>query len=286
MSVKRRAPTDPGWSIEHHPGYVNRRKRLHGTDAVLLSCVVAGTGRHHLGDRSVAEHGRSVSIVHYGQRHDIVTDAAGIEAYNVFLDPQRHPLPRLPQPLDAALAQIIPLHPAFSDDVTRLTRLEFDDFDQAARLLRGLHEEYRARATGWRQCGGNLLANLLIVLARRHLQVGSSVCGRRRHDDSMEALRRHLDAHLDEPYDLGALADRFGYERNYLCRKFKAYVGKSIGRYLDDRRIQQAMLMLQVGVPRIVDIAYAVGFQDLSRFNKIFKQRVGQTPSAYRRSWR
>jgi len=280
----RRLVDKLGVAVVHFPRYVNRTLRLHGTPCVLASCAVAGGGIHHLGDRAVPERGASVSVVHYGELHDIVTEPTGIEVYNLFLDPQRHPLPRLPTPLDAVLGELIPLHPAFRNQVNQMVRLEFDDFTPIRNVLSAMHAEQRHRPPGWRGSMRNLLERFLICCCRR---ATPSPAPPPSGDTALiEAVRRHCDRHFAERLGLTDLAREAGWSPNHLCRRFKAYTGRSPMAYRDDRRIQAAMRALQGGDERILDVALAVGFDDVSRFNKVFKRRVGKTPGAYRRQWR
>jgi AraC-like DNA-binding protein len=82
------------------------------------------------------------------------------------------------------------------------------------------------------------------------------------------------------------LAAGAGVSVAYLCRLFKAYTGKTVIRYLVERRIQAAIWKLREGNEKIISIALGCGFNDLAYFNRAFKRIVGTTPSAYRRKMR
>ena len=63
-------------------------------------------------------------------------------------------------------------------------------------------------------------------------------------------------------------------------------VGLSFSEHVRNLRIDEAKRMLRdprSSHMRISDVAYAVGFQDLSYFNREFRRRVGETPSDARR---
>jgi membrane-associated phospholipid phosphatase len=100
-----------GLAAEYFPKYVHGEENLHSVDVVLLSVILRGRGRHMLGSEVHQVMGSSVGVTHYGQMHDIVTDARGIEVYNVYLDLQNHPLPVLPESLRGTLSAILPIHP-------------------------------------------------------------------------------------------------------------------------------------------------------------------------------
>jgi AraC-like DNA-binding protein len=63
-------------------------------------------------------------------------------------------------------------------------------------------------------------------------------------------------------------------------------IGLSFSEHVRNLRIDEAMRLLRAprsAHVRIADIAYAVGFQDLSYFNREFRRRFGETPSDARR---
>jgi AraC-like DNA-binding protein len=95
-------------------------------------------------------------------------------------------------------------------------------------------------------------------------------------------LRDFLDQHYAEPHTLESLARRSRLSRTYLCRAFKSYTGKRLFDYLIERRIQAAMMRLRGAGDKVLAVALDCGFNDLSYFNRKFKQLVGVTPSQYR----
>jgi AraC-like DNA-binding protein len=79
-------------------------------------------------------------------------------------------------------------------------------------------------------------------------------------------------------------------ELAYLCgmseatfkRKFDTIFNQSPARYILERKLEHAQLLLQIESKAISDIAYACGFSSPSSFNKAFKKHIGSTPSAFR----
>jgi AraC-like DNA-binding protein len=61
--------------------------------------------------------------------------------------------------------------------------------------------------------------------------------------------------------------------------------GKSFTEHLAGRRLERAFEMLTDPHRRhlaIIDIAFGVGFGDVSHFNRMFRRRFGETPSGVR----
>ena len=94
----------------------------------------------------------------------------------------------------------------------------------------------------------------------------------------MKALERHMD-------DSNFSMDDFGYElgmsRMQLHRKLKALTGYSTTEFIRIQRLRRAADLLSSGGGNVSEIAYEVGFSNLSYFAKRFKEQYGMSPSEY-----
>lgn len=276
-----------GIAVDHFPRYINRRVQLHSLDVVLISFILKGRGRHIIGDETFTETGSSLAVTHYGQRHDIITDARGMDVINVYLDLQNHPLPVLPRELQSVLPLLLPLHPRFQHRLNRIVRLQFTDPQPTAQLLFSIQRELQQREPGYEEVVG-LQWRLFLILCCRHIlrkgftpQQALVKAPHRR----LEELRQYIDQTYAESHTLDALARRTKMSRTSLCRAFKAYTGKRVFDYLIERRIQAAMVGLRSGDEKVLGIALNSGFRDLAYFNRKFKQLVGIPPTTYRRQF-
>ncbi|GHC53117.1 hypothetical protein GCM10007100_19430 [Roseibacillus persicicus] len=92
-----------------------------------------------------------------------------------------------------------------------------------------------------------------------------------------------IEEHLTESLALDDLAENLGVSPFHLCRKFKEGTGETLTLYLTSRRVELAKEALLKGESRITDIAYEVGFQSLSQFNRSFHKITGMNPTEFRR---
>ena len=74
-----------------------------------------------------------------------------------------------------------------------------------------------------------------------------------------------------------------GCSREHLCRSFKKYLGVSPSAYLNAKRLNYAANLLLHSDQKVIDVAYASGFQSLSRFYHAFKKEFGVSPLQYRK---
>jgi AraC-like DNA-binding protein len=94
--------------------------------------------------------------------------------------------------------------------------------------------------------------------------------------------RRFIDEHSGEHLSLIKVAKAVNISSNHLSEKFKQVTGTNFVEYVARTRFEKACMLLQSVDLRISEIAFAVGFQSLSQFNRVFKKLSGKSPTAYR----
>jgi AraC-like DNA-binding protein len=91
-----------------------------------------------------------------------------------------------------------------------------------------------------------------------------------------------LDEQYRNPPSVHDLAGTVGLSASRLAHLFRDEVGQSIRSYVVDRRLSMAAFLIVQTDERISQIAYGVGFGDISNFNHAFKKKFGMAPGAYR----
>ena len=69
------------------------------------------------------------------------------------------------------------------------------------------------------------------------------------------------------------------------CKYFKQHTAKTYFQFLNEIRVSNACKLLRENSISIERVAYQVGFNNLSNFNRKFKQINGMTPSAFRKQY-
>ncbi|MCP4131166.1 MAG: helix-turn-helix domain-containing protein [bacterium] len=80
------------------------------------------------------------------------------------------------------------------------------------------------------------------------------------------------------------LAAAVDMNTSYLSTLFNTYTGKKFNEYIHSLRIKDAAALLENTDKQIIDIAYTVGFDSLTTFNRAFKNETGSTPSECRKN--
>jgi AraC family transcriptional regulator len=94
----------------------------------------------------------------------------------------------------------------------------------------------------------------------------------------------YIEEHLAEQIPLATLAQLVRLSTYYFCRAFKQSFGLPPHRYHNNRRIEQAKMLLAKPAPSVTDIGLTVGFSETSSFSAAFRKATGLTPTAYHRS--
>jgi len=94
--------------------------------------------------------------------------------------------------------------------------------------------------------------------------------------------RKFIEQHSGEELSLSKVAKAVNSSANHLSEKFKQVTGINFVDYVARSRFEKACDLLLNSNLRVSEIAFAVGFQSLSQFNRVFKNLSGKSPTQYR----
>ena len=94
--------------------------------------------------------------------------------------------------------------------------------------------------------------------------------------------RSYIHEHQTEELSLGQVAKAVNMSSYYFCKMFKKVTGINFTDYVARVRIEKSKNLLLNPNLRVSEIAFEVGFQSLTHFNRVFKKILGQSPTDYR----
>jgi AraC-like DNA-binding protein/ligand-binding sensor protein len=94
--------------------------------------------------------------------------------------------------------------------------------------------------------------------------------------------RAYIQEHQTEEIKLGQVAKAVNMSSYYFCKMFKKVTGINFTDYVARTRIEKSKNLLLNPNLRVSEIAFEVGFQSLTHFNRVFKKILGQSPTDYR----
>jgi YesN/AraC family two-component response regulator len=98
----------------------------------------------------------------------------------------------------------------------------------------------------------------------------------------LDKLQHLINEQLSNPdFSADDFANKMGMGKMQLYRKLKSLIGLSATEYLRSERLKAAATLLKKGNGNISEIAYSVGFNDLSYFSKCFKEMYHYSPSEF-----
>ena len=97
---------------------------------------------------------------------------------------------------------------------------------------------------------------------------------------------RYVEEHLARQIQIDEIALYCGMSKRHLNRIFSKHKGMGLGNYVISRKISEARKKLMRNDSLIKDVAYDLGFSNVSYFCRLFKKTTGKTPENYRkRHW-
>jgi AraC-like DNA-binding protein len=172
-------------------------------------------------------------------------------------------------------------------NLPRMRQVMIPSGDPALRLLIGYLQTLEAQETITNADTGHVVARHvhdLIGLALGTIRDSAALADSKR-AARLAAIKQDVHANSDDPrLSIAAIATRHAVSPRYIHKLFETE-GVSFTEYVLGRRLRRAHDML--GDPRfsgmsIGAIAYAVGFGDLSYFNRCFRRRFGCAPGDLR----
>jgi AraC-like DNA-binding protein len=128
------------------------------------------------------------------------------------------------------------------------------------------------------------VVRMLSVFAQHLAVVSNQLVVRQEHPEPPMVTRakEYIEEHQSEDLSLTEVARAVNASTFYFCKVFKKATGINFTDYVSRVRIEKAKNLALNPNLRISEIAFEVGFQSLTHFNRVFKKITGMSPTAYR----
>jgi AraC-like DNA-binding protein len=127
-----------------------------------------------------------------------------------------------------------------------------------------------------------------LLMAARFVKVVGGVFDRKPAINPARDRRRAVEAalwleqHAHQPVDLDAVSQQAGLSPFHFLRLFARVLGVTPHQYLVRCRLRHAARLLADPARSVTDVAFDVGFADLSNFVRTFRRAAGVSPRAFR----
>ena len=106
------------------------------------------------------------------------------------------------------------------------------------------------------------------------------------HSRRINRIVQFVEQNYTRKISLEDVGEQVGMSASSVSRFFKKRTRHNFWDYLNGFRIDRAAQMMIETEHTISEISYACGFNNISNFNRVFRERIGTTPSDYRNKFK
>lgn len=93
----------------------------------------------------------------------------------------------------------------------------------------------------------------------------------------------YIEQHITEKITLSSIANQINMNESYISRLFKSETGMNLIQYINISKMEKAKELLKEKDMIVKDVAYALGFEEQSYFNRMFNKYFGINPKEYKK---
>lgn len=142
--------------------------------------------------------------------------------------------------------------------------------------LNELVESYRASTLLDEMQG--LIKELIYMICTLILQIKNKNYRR-----EIVEIMDYIEQHITEKITLNSIANQINMNESYISRLFKSETGMNIIQYINVSKMEKAKELLKEKNMIVKDVAYALGFEEQSYFNRMFNKYFGVNPKEYKK---
>jgi AraC-like DNA-binding protein len=156
-------------------------------------------------------------------------------------------------------------------------------------LFRSMMAEYQQPKMGQKLVLNSLLVQLLILMGRLQGEENELKQEIEEETTTQRKIREvveYINISYAQPVMLSEVAERFEMSPYHLSRTFKQMTGFSFVHYIQMIRLREAQRLLRETPMKVIEVAILSGYDNVTHFNRVFKNFTGTTPTDYRKRMR
>lgn len=256
----------------------------HHHSAFEISYIRSGRGVYRIGDQTMDIRAGDVYLFGANEVHCIteIHDDKPMTLLNIHFEPRFIWSPS-GNALDQSFLRIfLDRGEGFSNRLDRRNPAS----SEIASLLLCIKKEADERPEAFDLMIKTHLLNVLVLLIRHYDYVSTTPSAPLRSDRlaHMESALNYINENLSASLSLDELAQKAGMSRTYFSTVFKKLNGLTPWEYIGLKRIERAKRLLRTTNKSVLEISLDCGFNNISHFNRQFKQATGLKPVEYKNS--
>ncbi len=250
----------------------------HRHEFIEMVYILSGSATEEVNSESYEVRRGDLIFINYGSIHAF-SPHGGFSFVNICFDPETVGSGMITPENAFALLQLTAFDELRRDTDEGMISFSGAERDELERLLELMLREYSERAPSWQIMLKSYMNVLIVKLLRKTVSGGLMT----RMPDVWQELTDYIDSNLGAALTLPTLARKCFYNPSYFSRTFKERFGVSPIEYINRRRIEYALRLMNEGELSHELIAEKAGFSSKSSFYRTFARVMGRTVSEYRR---
>lgn len=140
---------------------------------------------------------------------------------------------------------------------------------------------FKQKDIGWNAEAFSLLYRIIYQIQQNQISKYVSTSQKEKLSAAIQYIDRH---YLDRGIRVSELVALCGISEKHFTTLFERTYKTSAKQYIIDKRLDDAKSMLETTEINVTDISESCGFSSVYYFSRLFKNRTGMTPSAYRQA--
>lgn len=267
-------------AITYNRRTVHFKEHVH--DFVEFVYIESGSCLHYVNGVSYRAEKGDLIYIGVGETHAFQSDEE-VCSYDFYVKPEFVFTKLLSDRPDDILA--LSLFREFSSEISNISpciSFRGADMVEMDNLFHFSHKEYSSKDAGRESV---LKGYFLVILTKflREIRKNHMVSFDRQIQNVMPEIIQHIENNYYKSLSLEELAQKSFYNPSYFSRIFKELYGKTLTEYITEKRINEAIKLLENSEMTIEEICRKVGYADKKHFYRMFKQKMKLTPGQYRR---
>ncbi|MEO7989973.1 MAG: helix-turn-helix transcriptional regulator [Chryseolinea sp.] len=250
-------------------------QELHRHDFFYVLSLEKGKGNHEIDFVSYEVRDHSVFFMRPGQVHQL-TLKAGCRGYLMEFNADFY------YPYDTVSQQM--LRKASSKN---LCQRDANTFKKLLPILNSIFHEYTNQEENYQEVIKANLGIFFIELVRHRQNLKSPLNKSNTYThDRLEEFLELLEIHISTHKQVSQYADMLNLSTYQLNAITKSALGKTCSEVIDEYSILESKRYLLATTNQISQIAYHLGYEDVSYFIRFFKKHTGYTPEVFRNNFK
>lgn len=248
-------------------------QEIHRHDFFYMLAIKKGAGNHEIDFKPYPVSDNSIFFIRPGQVHQLMLKAGSKGYLMSFKTDFFYPNNSQPK------------HLLRKASATDLYVLDSNRFKKIFSILTYIFKEYTNKNKGYI----DIIKANLIILCTELIRQDSKTQANNNNTPAQERLQHFLELleiHIHKHKQVSEYANMLNLSNYQLNTILKSTLGKTCSELINEYIILEAKRHLIATTSQVIQIAYHLGYEDVSYFIRFFKKHTGYTPEAFRHNFK